>query len=214
MMKKIVFATNNQHKLDEIRQILGSTFEVLSLNDIGCHEEIPEDHDTLQENALQKAKYIADHYEVDCFADDTGLEVEALNGEPGAYAYPFREFGEVVVSVIDAKKNQFFAAVYKNGECIFPAEDTTAEKISAFLKSTIGNGEKIIVVGPDAKIFSGELKENGIENAKFLSSQPNATDSLSEIAESMIEQKKEPLKDYDVPIYLRKSEAEIALENK
>ena len=131
-----------------------------------------------------------------------------------AYAYPFREFGEVVVSVIDAKKNQFFAAVYKNGECIFPAEDTTAEKISAFLKSTIGNGEKIIVVGPDAKIFSGELKENGIENAKFLSSQPNATDSLSEIAESMIEQKKEPLKDYDGPIYLRKSEAEIALENK
>ncbi|MBR6913705.1 MAG: tRNA (adenosine(37)-N6)-threonylcarbamoyltransferase complex dimerization subunit type 1 TsaB [Treponema sp.] len=131
-----------------------------------------------------------------------------------AYAYPFREFGEVVVSVIDAKKNQFFAAVYKNGECIFPAEDTTAEKISAFLKSTLENGEKIIVVGPDAKIFSGELKENGIENAKFLSSQPNATDSLSEIAESMIEQKKEPLKDYDGPIYLRKSEAEIALENK
>ncbi len=131
-----------------------------------------------------------------------------------AYAYPFREFGEVVVSVIDAKKNQFFAAVYKNGECILPAEDTTAEKISAFLKSTLENGEKIIVVGPDAKIFSGELKENGIENAKFLSSQPNATDSLSEIAESMIEQKKEPLKDYDGPIYLRKSEAEIALENK
>lgn len=91
MMKKIVFATNNQHKLDEIRQILGSTFEVLSLNDIGCHEEIPEDHDTLQENALQKAKYIADHYEVDCFADDTGLEVEALNGEPGVHSARYAE---------------------------------------------------------------------------------------------------------------------------
>ena len=90
-MKKIVFATNNQHKLDEIRQILGSTFEVLSLNDIGCHEEIPEDHDTLQENALQKAKYIADHYEVDCFADDTGLEVEALNGEPGVHSARYAE---------------------------------------------------------------------------------------------------------------------------
>jgi XTP/dITP diphosphohydrolase len=64
---------------------------VLSLNDIGCHEEIPEDHDTLQENALQKAKYIADHYDVDCFADDTGLEVEALNGEPGVHSARYAE---------------------------------------------------------------------------------------------------------------------------
>ena len=63
----------------------------MALNDIGCHEEIPEDHDTLQENALQKAKYIADHYEVDCFADDTGLEVEALNGEPGVHSARYAE---------------------------------------------------------------------------------------------------------------------------
>lgn len=90
-MKKIVFTTNNQHKLDEIRQILGPTFEVLSLNDIGCHEEIPEDYETLQENALQKAKYIAEHYEVDCFADDTGLEVDALNGEPGVHSARYAE---------------------------------------------------------------------------------------------------------------------------
>ncbi|MBR5035928.1 MAG: non-canonical purine NTP pyrophosphatase [Prevotella sp.] len=90
-MKKIVFATNNQHKLDEIRQILGSKFDVLSLNDIGCHEEIPEDYDTLQENALQKAKYIAEHYDVDCFADDTGLEVDALNGEPGVHSARYAE---------------------------------------------------------------------------------------------------------------------------
>ena len=83
---KIVFATNNQHKLDEIRQILGSKFEVFSLNDIGCHEEIPEDHDTLQENALQKAEYIAEKYGYDCFADDTGLEVDALGGEPGVHS--------------------------------------------------------------------------------------------------------------------------------
>lgn len=83
---KIVFATNNQHKLEEIRQILGEKFEVLSLNDIGCHEEIPEDHETLQENALQKAQYIAEKYGYDCFADDTGLEVEALNGEPGVHS--------------------------------------------------------------------------------------------------------------------------------
>ena len=82
---KIVFATNNQHKLEEIRQILGEKFEVLSLNDIGCHDDIPEDHDTLQENALQKAQFIAEKYGYDCFADDTGLEVEALDGAPGVH---------------------------------------------------------------------------------------------------------------------------------
>ena len=85
-MMKIVFATNNQHKLEEIRQILGSKFEVLSLNDIGCHDDIPEDHDTLQENALQKAQFIAEKYGYDCFADDTGLEVDALGGEPGVHS--------------------------------------------------------------------------------------------------------------------------------
>ena len=83
---KIVFATNNQHKLDEIRSILGSDFEVLSLADIGCHEDIPETGQTLEENALMKAQYVYDHYHVSCFADDTGLEVETLNGAPGVYS--------------------------------------------------------------------------------------------------------------------------------
>ena len=83
---KIVFATNNQHKLEEIRTILGDKFEVVSLNDIGCHEDIPETGKTLEENALQKAQYVYDHYHVSCFADDTGLEVEALNGFPGVYS--------------------------------------------------------------------------------------------------------------------------------
>ena len=90
-MKKIVFATNNAHKLDEIRQILGSRFQVLSLNDIDCHEEIPEDHDTLEENSRQKAEYIFSKYHIDCFADDTGLEVEALNGEPGVHSARYAE---------------------------------------------------------------------------------------------------------------------------
>lgn len=83
---KIVFATNNQHKLEEVRQILGPAFEVLSLNDIGCHEELPETSDSLDGNAIQKARYVFDHYHIDCFADDTGLEVDALNGEPGIYS--------------------------------------------------------------------------------------------------------------------------------
>jgi len=83
---KIVFATNNEHKLSEIRAILGPQFEVVSLADIGCHEDIPETGTTLEDNALMKAEYIHDHYHIDCFADDTGLEVEALDGAPGVYS--------------------------------------------------------------------------------------------------------------------------------
>ncbi len=83
---KIVFATNNQHKLDEIRAILGNGFEIVSLAEIGCHEDIPETGQTLEENALMKAQYVYDHYHVSCFADDTGLEVEALDGAPGVYS--------------------------------------------------------------------------------------------------------------------------------
>lgn len=83
---KIVFATNNQHKLDEIRSILGDTIEVLSLKDIGCDVDIPETGKTLEENALQKAQYIYDNYHISVFADDTGLEVDALNGAPGIYS--------------------------------------------------------------------------------------------------------------------------------
>ena len=83
---KIVFATNNQHKLSEIRSILGGSIEVLSLEDIGCDVDIPETGITLEENALQKAQYVYDHYHISCFADDTGLEVDALDGAPGVYS--------------------------------------------------------------------------------------------------------------------------------
>ena len=83
---KIVFATNNAHKLSEIKDILGEGFDVLSLSDIGCHDDIPETADTLEGNALLKAQYIHDHYHINCFADDTGLEVEALNGAPGVFS--------------------------------------------------------------------------------------------------------------------------------
>ena len=90
---KIVFATNNQHKLSEIRQILGNSIEVLSLSDIGCNVDIPETGTTLEENALQKAQYVYDHYHIDCFADDTGLEVEALDGAPGVYSARYAAVG-------------------------------------------------------------------------------------------------------------------------
>ncbi|WP_338158204.1 non-canonical purine NTP diphosphatase [uncultured Phocaeicola sp.] len=85
-MRKLVFATNNAHKLEEIRAILGDKVEVLSLKDIQCDVDIPETADTLEGNAVLKAEYIYRHYGLDCFADDTGLEVEALNGAPGVYS--------------------------------------------------------------------------------------------------------------------------------
>lgn len=83
---KLVLASNNKHKLEEMRAILGGKVEILSLSDINCHDEIPEEQDTIEGNALQKARYIHDKFNLDCFADDTGLEVECLNGEPGVYS--------------------------------------------------------------------------------------------------------------------------------
>ena len=88
---KIVFATNNKHKLEEIKDILGKDFEIVSLSEIGCHEDIPETGTTLEENARQKSSYIVEHYGQNCFADDTGLEVEALGGEPGVHSARYAE---------------------------------------------------------------------------------------------------------------------------
>lgn len=82
-MEKIVFATNNAHKLAELRQMLGGRFQLLSLSDIGCHDDIPETGSTFEENALQKARWVKERYGYDCFADDSGLEVDALGGAPG-----------------------------------------------------------------------------------------------------------------------------------
>jgi XTP/dITP diphosphohydrolase len=88
---KIVFATNNKNKLKEIREILGSSFEIVSLSDIGCHTDIPETGNTLEENARQKSEYIMTNYRIDCFADDTGLEVEALDNAPGVHSARYAE---------------------------------------------------------------------------------------------------------------------------
>lgn len=85
-MEELVIATNNQHKVEEIRRALGNKIKLISLKDLGCREEIPEDGTTLKENAYQKAKYIWDKYKKNCFADDTGLMVEALGGAPGVYS--------------------------------------------------------------------------------------------------------------------------------
>lgn len=86
MRKKFVFATNNNHKLQEVSAMVGEKVDIFSLKDIGCHADIPETADTLEGNALLKAQFVWEHYHTDCFADDTGLEVEALDGAPGVYS--------------------------------------------------------------------------------------------------------------------------------
>ncbi len=92
---RIIFATNNLHKIQEINAILGAAIQIVGLRDIGCSEALPETQDTLSGNALQKARYVAEHYGVDCFSEDTGLEIEALHGAPGVdtahYAGPARD---------------------------------------------------------------------------------------------------------------------------
>lgn len=85
-MDKIVFATGNPHKVEEAAALLQGAFQIISLEDLGCTEEIPEDQPTLEGNALQKARYLYHHYNLDCFAEDTGLEVEALGGAPGVFS--------------------------------------------------------------------------------------------------------------------------------
>ncbi len=128
-LPSIVFATNNAHKLDEIREIMGHAFRILSLADIDCHDDIPETADTLEGNALIKARWVKERYGYDCFADDTGLEVTALGGGPGVhtarYAYPDRHDPEAntaklldALSDKDDRSAQFrtVIALIKDGE--------------------------------------------------------------------------------------------------
>lgn len=112
-MKQLVFATNNTHKLDEARAILNSKFKILSLNELGCFEDIAETADTLEGNALLKVRFIAEKYHVNCFSDDTGLEIAALDGAPGVYSARFagedkNSFANMqkVLHLLDGKENR------------------------------------------------------------------------------------------------------------
>jgi XTP/dITP diphosphohydrolase len=108
--KKLVFATNNAHKLDEVRNVEGLNFEILSLKDIGFDGDIPEDFNTLRENAMQKARFIHDKYGMNCFADDTGLEIDALDGRPGVmsarYAGPQCNAEDNMAKVLEELKGR------------------------------------------------------------------------------------------------------------
>jgi XTP/dITP diphosphohydrolase len=103
--RKIVFATNNAHKLQEVRAIVGDAFEVCSLAEIGCHDDIPETAATLEGNALIKARWVKERYGYDCFADDTGLEVEALGGEPGVNSARYAAVNNPTATGHDSKAN-------------------------------------------------------------------------------------------------------------
>jgi XTP/dITP diphosphohydrolase len=100
-MKELVFATNNPHKLKEIRSILQSEYTITGLSERGISEEIPEDHFTLEENAFQKAEFVWERLQVSCFSDDTGLEIDALNGEPGVFSARYSLIGEPVYPEMD-----------------------------------------------------------------------------------------------------------------
>lgn len=137
-MKEIVFATNNANKLRELREITADNgIKILSLNDINCHEDIPETADTIEGNAIIKAKYIKDKYGYDCFADDTGLEIDALNGKPGV-----------------------FSARYAGIEC---NSEKNIDKVLEELKTTSNRSARFrtaiaLCRGDETTIFEGEVK--------------------------------------------------------
>lgn len=188
-MKKLVFATNNPHKLEEIRAILGSKLEILSLADIGCDADIPETAETLEGNALIKAHYVYDNYKLDCFADDTGLEVDALHGLPGVhtarYAYPDRHDPEAnMIKLLEALRENndrnarfrtVIALIEKGKEHLF---EGVVEGVIAREKSgTQGFGyDPVFIPEGDSKTFA-ELGED-IKNT--ISHRARAVQKLAE----------------------------------
>ena len=138
-MKKIVFATNNAHKLQELRQMIGNSYEVLSLADIGCHEDIPETADNIEGNAQMKAQYVKVHYGYDCFSDDTGLEIDALNGEPGVHSARYAGPGHDSEANID--------------KVLTKLQDVPMEQRTARFRTAI-----ILLQGEEMHLFEGQVE--------------------------------------------------------
>jgi XTP/dITP diphosphohydrolase len=109
---KLVFATNNQHKLDEVKRLLANSLELMGLSDAGIQTEIPETQNTIEGNASQKSRFIFDNYHLNCFADDTGLEVEALNGAPGVYSARFSRMGDIVFPDMEVSQGNIHKLLY------------------------------------------------------------------------------------------------------
>ena len=184
---KLVFATNNKHKLQEVRDILGSRVEVMSLADINCHDDIPETGETLEENALIKARWISEKYGYDCFADDTGLEVEVLNGAPGVYSarYAGEECNsqanmEKLLQNLTGENNrnaQFrtvIALIIKNKEILF--DGVVRGVISENKMGEAGFGYDPIFI-PEG--YSESFAQMGSETKNSISHRYRATEKLS-----------------------------------
>lgn len=115
-MEELVFATNNRHKIGEIKNLVRSGYNIVGLTEKGIVEEIPEDHFTLEENAMQKAAFIFERYGLNCFADDTGLEIEALNGEPGVFSARYSLIGDPVYTEMDVSEGNIRKVLEKMAE--------------------------------------------------------------------------------------------------
>lgn len=193
-MKTIVFATNNKNKLREMREIMDGLYEVLSLDDIGCHEEIVEDADTIQGNAKIKADFVTRRYHVDCFADDTGLEVEALNGAPGVYSAryagehcSYQDNVRKLLAVMDGQANRKAAfrtviALNLNGESHF-FEGRCDGQIIASQRGTDGFGYDP-VFQPDG--YDQTFAEMGHTAKNAISHRGRATAKLIEFLKKTI----------------------------
>ena len=167
-MKKIVFATHNAHKLEEVRMILKDKFNVVGLSDLGCFEEIPETAETLEENALAKARFVFEKYGLACFADDTGLEVDTLNGKPGIYSAryagePSNSFNNVrkILKEMDEMSNrkaQFrtVIALIEQGEATY-FEGIIKGQIGREVKGNNGFGYDPVFMPNGYKLTFGEL---------------------------------------------------------
>lgn len=193
--KKIVFATNNLHKLEEIRNILGDACEVLSLKDIDCNVDIPETGKTLEDNALIKANYVWDNFGYEVFADDTGLEVEALNGEPGVYSARYAggvghdseaNIDKVLKNLdgIDNRKARFktvIAFIRKNKEgkkVVSLVEGVVNGSITTERKGTAGFGYDAIFVPEGYDKTFGEL---GMDIKNEISHRARAVNNFAKI---------------------------------
>ncbi len=191
---KIVFATNNAHKLSEIKAILGDRMEILSLADIDCHDDIPETADTLEGNALIKAHWVYDRYGLNCFADDTGLEVEALNGAPGVhtarYAYPDRHDPEANTQKLlaelqgsDNRRARFrtaIALILNGEEHVF--EGVVNGEISTEKRGTEGFGyDPVFSPEETGKTFA----ELGVEVKNQISHRARAVAKLAEYLQNL-----------------------------
>ena len=192
-MQEIIFATNNAHKLDEIRDILSEKYRILSLADIGCFDDIPETADTLEGNALLKARYVAERYGKTCFADDTGLEVSALGGRPGVhtarYAFPDRHDPEAnTLKLLDelsdkndrrARFRTVIALIDEDGEHLF--QGAVEGEIATERRGTQGFGyDPVFIPEGMGKTFA----ELGVEVKNRVSHRARAVHRLAEFLEN------------------------------